>query len=123
MRLRPRAGDFDGEERACACLAEEQIDWLESDALPSGHGLRDLRLQPRNAMEVDFLGIETVISLQMDGGAGHSKNEVGKMDEAVAQLEVPAERGEDVRDLFVFGLALRTTTQHVNLLLDGPAGE
>src|SRR5579872_4650257 len=69
LRLFSGTGDFDGEERTGARFAEEGIHRFQSQTLPAGHGLRDLGLQARYAVQVDLLGIETIAAVQVNRGA------------------------------------------------------
>src|SRR5690242_6068082 len=45
FRLLARAGDLDGQQRACPGFAEERVHGLEDDAFPAGLGLRHFGLQ------------------------------------------------------------------------------
>src|SRR5437763_1729306 len=96
LRLLPRAGDLDRQQRARAGLAEERIYWFQNEALPAGHRLRHLGLQPRHAVQIDVLRIDAVAPLQVDRRPRHLEGESGKCDVAVLHVKPAADRRQHV---------------------------
>src|SRR5262249_49234385 len=91
LRTRPRPADPDRQQRPRSGLAQQRIDRLQHDPLPTGHRLRYLRLQPHDAVQVDLFGIDAVAAVQVDGRAGNLEHQLGELQVAVAQSETAAQ--------------------------------
>src|SRR5262249_32397313 len=108
---------FDPEKRTRSVLREEGVNGFQCPSLPSAHRLRNLGLQLKRAVKVEYFRVEIIAARKINTGAGNSKGKGFEGNHPILELEGTCHSGYDLINLLIFRLTSSAPTQFVNTIL------